>query len=194
MTMTDSKHLVSIEQAILALREGQVIAYPTEAVFGLGCDPDNEKAILQLLALKDRAEIKGLIIIAADIAQLSNYVNDALISEEMWERAKRSWPGPVTWLMPVKSTVSKLLTGEHDTIAVRVTAHPVASRLCKEFAKPIVSTSANFAGQPPARSAEEVQQQFLDQIKYIVAGEVDYNASPSEIRELHTNKVIRKGS
>jgi L-threonylcarbamoyladenylate synthase len=192
--MMTSRNTASVDEAVTALRQGQVIAYPTEAVFGLGCDPDNEQAIQHLLELKDRPGQKGLIIIAADISQLSDYINEQMIDEEMWTRAEETWPGPYTWLMPAKETVSNLLMGEHNTIAVRVTAHPVASKLCRKFAKPIVSTSANYSGQAPARSAEEVQDQFLEHVKYIVDGQVDRNASPSEIRDLLTNKIIRKGS
>lgn len=185
--------MVSLEQAVLALNHGQIIAYPTEAVFGLGCDPDNETAIRHLLDLKNRPDEKGLIIIASDISQLSSYINEEAISDAMWQQLNSTWPGAVTWLLPASTSISKLLTGEHDTIAVRVTAHPVAGKLCKLFNKPIVSTSANFSGQQPARSVEEVRQQFLDQIKFIVDGEVEAGASPSEIRDLMTNKIIRKG-
>jgi L-threonylcarbamoyladenylate synthase len=191
---TEPANIVTVEQAVAALNHSDVIAYPTEAVFGLGCDPDDEQAIRHLLELKDRSQAKGLIIIASDISQLAGYINENLISDDMWARAKDTWPGPVTWLMPANASVSPLLTGEHDTIAVRVTAHPIASRLCRQFAKPVVSTSANIAGQPPARSAEEVQQQFRDRIKCIVAGEVDASISPTEIRDLLTNTVIRKSS
>lgn len=169
-----------------------MIAYPTEAVFGLGCDPDNEQAINRLLALKERHEHKGLIIIAADVSQLQNYVREDLISDEMWQRTQETWPGPVTWLMPAQTSVSRLLTGDHETLAVRVTAHPIAHQLCEHFAKPIVSTSANKAGFEPARSITELNQQFSTGLSCIVDGEINLNASPSEIRDLVTNKIIRK--
>ena len=187
-----SENEASVEQAVHALKQGQVIAYPTEAVFGLGCDPDNEAAIQHLLDLKHRPSEKGLIIIASAISQLDRYINAEAVSDEMWQQLNNTWPGPVTWLIPAGPSLSKLLTGEHNTIAVRVTAHPIASKLCQEFGKPIVSTSANFAGQDPARNVYQVREQFLDQVGVIVGGEVDRTASPSEIRDLLTNKVIRK--
>jgi L-threonylcarbamoyladenylate synthase len=161
-------------------------------VFGLGCDPDNEQAIQRLLELKQRPGHKGLIIIAADYSQLLNYIRDDLIDANMRQRLEETWPGPVTWLIPVKGTVSGLLTGEHDTLAVRVTAHPVARQLCEQFGKPIVSTSANIAGHEPARSIKELNQQFNKGLSCAVNGDVDQTAKPSEIRELLTNRIIRK--
>lgn len=161
-------------------------------MFGLGCDPDNEQAIQRLLDLKQRPGQKGLIVIAADYSQLLNYISDDLIDDEMRHRLDETWPGPVTWLMPVKGSVSGLLTGEHDTLAVRVTAHPVARRLCEHFGKPIVSTSANIAGHEPARSVKELNQQFNKGLSCVVDGDVDRTAKPSEIRDLLTNKIVRK--
>ena len=179
----------TIAEATQALQQGQVIAYPTEAVFGLGCDPDNEQALKYLLDLKQRPAHKGLILIAADIAQLSGYILP--LTDDQLKHCEASWPGPVTWLIPKQHGVSRLLSGEHNTVAVRVTAHPVACELCNMFGKPIVSTSANLAGQKPARSIKEIQDQFADKIKCIVDGQVDINASPSEIRDLKTNKILR---
>ncbi len=169
--------------------QGGVIAYPTEAVFGLGCDPDNEHAIQVVLDLKQRSADKGLIIIASAVKQLEAYVDT--IPDALWQRAIATWPGPVTWLMPARSSVSRLLTGKYKTIAVRVTAHPIAKKLCEEFGKPIVSTSANKTNQPPALTVEDVYDQFHEQVNCVVSGEVDTQSKPSVIRDLASNKVIR---
>lgn len=158
-------------------------------MFGLGCDPDNDRAIKDLLDLKQRPIDKGLIIIAAEVKQLEPYVD--MLSDQLWQKAILSWPGAVSWLMPACSSVSKLLTGTHDTIAVRVTAHPVARALCEKFGKPIVSTSANKTDQPPARYAQDVYDQFADQVSCVVDGEVDILSTPSEIRDLISDKIIR---
>ena len=192
--MANAHKIASVSEAATALRLGEVIAYPTEAVFGLGCDPDNEQAIQRLLSLKQRPEQKGLIIIAADVGQLASYIAADQISDEMWQQVKKTWPGPMTWLMPVQTSVSKLLTGDHDTLAVRVTAHAVARQLCEQFGKPIVSSSANRTGLEPARSIEELNRQFDTGLSCIVSGDIDPQASPSEIRDLVTNKVIRKST
>ena len=190
--MTNRHKIATVSEAVTALMIGDVIAYPTEASFGLGCDPDNELAIKRLLTLKQRSEQKGLIIIAADISQITNYVRSDLIDSEMWQRAKDTWPGPVTWLMPAQPSISKLLTGDHDTLAVRVTGHTVARQLCEHFGKPIVSTSANISGAPPACSVEALNQQFNTGLSCIVGGDINRQASSSEIRDLVSNEVIRK--
>ena len=179
----------TIPQAVEVIRQGGVIAYPTEAVFGLGCDPDNEEAVQGILDLKQRSADKGLIIIASEVKQLEAYVDT--IPEALWQKAISTWPGPVTWLMPARPSVSKLLTGQHNTIAVRVTGHPVARALCEQLAKPIVSTSANKTNRSPALSVDDIYDQFDEQVRCVVAGEVDTRSKPSEIRDLLSDKVIR---
>ena len=144
-------------QAVHHLRQGGIVAYPTEAVFGLGCEPLNEQAVLRILELKRRPMAKGLILIASSIAQIEPYL---LIDKTILERISPTWPGPVTWLIPAQSWVPIWLTGKHKTLAVRVTAHPVVKALCAEYGGPIVSTSANPAGKPPATSAFKVIQYF----------------------------------
>ncbi len=181
----------AIDAAVQCLRNGGIIAYPTEAVFGLGCDPGNHQALTSLLDLKQREASKGLILIAAEVAQLTPYI--AKVDDTLMQRALATWPGPYTWLFPCAQSLDPLLTGEHKTIAVRVTAHPAARALCLAFGKPIISTSANLSGQAAARSVDEVKSQFGDRIKIVVDGEVDLQASPSEIRDLQSNKIIRSG-
>ena len=180
-----------IDTAVAAMRNGGVIAYPTEAVFGLGCDPDNHTALTALLELKQRPASKGLILIAAEVSQLLPYI--AEVDAALRQRALATWPGPVTWLFPCARQIDPLLSGDHDTIAVRVTAHPVAHELCLSFGKAIVSTSANLSGHAPARTVAEVRTQFADRLAAIVNGQVDHRAQPSEIRDLVSNKVIRSG-
>lgn len=184
--MIDKKIL---EAAITVLRAGGVIAYPTEAVFGLGCDPQNEQAIQKILQLKKRESTKGLILIAANWQQLQNYV--AEIPAAQLERVFATWPGPNTWIFPAKETVSTLLLGPNHTIAVRVTAHPIAKQLCLDFGLALVSTSANLAAGEPARSVEAVQQYFGNALDYIVNGELGGQVQPTNIRDALTNKLIR---
>lgn len=183
-----------IAPIVAVLRQGGVIAYPTEAVFGLGCDPQNDTAISKLLALKQRAADKGLILIAADEQQLHPYLDLSQINESIWRPVRASWPGHVTWLLPAAPSVSPLLRGVHPTLAVRVTAHPLVRTLCTAFGGPLVSTSANLAGQPAAGNAGQVEQQFADRLDAVLLGETGGADQPSEIRDAMTGKILRPGS
>lgn len=179
-----------IQQAVRVVEAGGIIAYPTEAVYGLGCDPLNIDAVARLLSLKQRPVAKGLILVAADIEQLSDFVT--FPTGQSAEAIRDSWPGPVTWLLPVQSWVPNWLTGDHPTLAVRVSDHPVVRDLCLAFAGPLVSTSANRHGHPPARLALQVRRQFGDQIDYIVAGQTGKLARPTEIRDAASGRVVRE--
>lgn len=175
------------------IRNGGVIAYATEAVFGLGCDPQNSQAIEKLLRLKQRPAHKGLILIAANEQQLHPYLALPLIDDAMWQRVRASWPGPVTWLMPAAQSVSPLLRGEYDTLAVRVSAHSQVHALCEAFGDALISTSANRSSQPPAKSVDEVAAQFGDELDLILLGQTAGAAKPSEIRDAVTGKIVRAG-
>jgi L-threonylcarbamoyladenylate synthase len=176
-------------KAAALLRAGGVIAYPTEAVYGLGCDPANESAVLKILELKQRSVDKGLILIASDSAQLHSYIEPRLLAENVEVLA--SWPGPHTWLLACKANTPFWLSGAHDTLAVRVTAHPVAAGLCKAFGGAIVSTSANPAGAEPARQRATVERYFSGGIDLIVDGAVDTTAQVSTIRDARSGKQLR---
>ena len=182
-----------VGKAAQVLREGGVIAYATEAVFGLGCDPQNAHAIERLLHLKQRAPHKGLILIAATEQQLHPYLALARIDATMWQRVRASWPGPVTWLLPAAEQVSGLLRGEHATLAVRVSAHPQVCVLCDAFGGALVSTSANLSNQSPARTVDEVRTQFDEQLDLILIGETSGATKPSEIRDAATANIVRAG-
>lgn len=179
------------ERAVNTLELGGVIAYPTESVYGLGCDPFNLDAFRALMKLKQRDEGKGLILIAASWEQISPFLRRIEPNREQAIREK--WPGPYTWLFPRTDLVPDWIVGNWDTVAVRVTAHPVANRLCAQYGKPIVSTSANPAGQSPARDHEAVYDLFGDDLDYILKGRVGEQAKPTEIRDAKTNAVIREG-
>ncbi len=178
-----------VKQAAHTIREGGLVAYPTEAVFGLGCDPQFGPAVLRLLALKHRPVDKGVILIAAEESQLQAYLGR--ITKDMRSRMDATWPGPVTWLAPARSEVPQWLRGAHDTIAVRVTAHPPAAELCRCAGQAIVSTSANVSGRPPARSALQVRRLFGESIDYLLPGRVGGLAGPTEIRDLRTGEIVR---
>lgn len=181
--------LLNTAEAVESLRKGEVIAYPTEAVFGLGCDPRNEKALANLLALKHRPASAGLILIGSSIEQFSGWIPE--LDTEQIAPALQTWPGPVTWLFPRGADVPDSVAGSHQTIAIRVTAHQPCIELCEAFGGPLVSTSANPHSSPPARSAGEVEDYFGPFLGGILAGPLGGRENTSDIRDLATGKSIR---
>ncbi|MCI0748948.1 MAG: Sua5/YciO/YrdC/YwlC family protein [Nevskiales bacterium] len=178
-----------IDSACHALAAGGIIAYPTEGVWGLGCDPLNRHACARLLELKKRDGRKGLILIAADLAQLRPFMDESVMTA--FPQLLDSKSGAVTWLVPASLRVPRQVSGEHDTVAVRVTAHPVASALCRAYGGPVVSTSANVAGRPPARTVLQVRRMFGPALAAVLPGELGGAGGPSTIRDLKTGTVIR---
>jgi L-threonylcarbamoyladenylate synthase len=179
-----------LRTAVAALRGGGVIAYPTEAVWGLGCDPMNERAVDRILELKRRDWRKGLILIAADFAQLEPYVHTP--SRNAMKRAQESWPGPTTWVFPASEAAPLWVTGDQDSIAIRVTAHPIGRALCQAFGSAIISTSANRSGRDPARSATEVRLQLPAGIDAIVPGALGGLDRPTTIRHVASGMILRR--
>jgi len=177
-----------IRQAVSTLNHGGVIAYPTEAVYGLGCDPWNVQAVKRLLDIKQRPWQKGLIIIAADFNQLQDFI--APVSPEILKSLELTWPGPVTWLLPVNTNLPHYLSGLHDTIAVRVTAHKQTVELCRTFGGAIVSTSANLAGAKPAKTIRQLRWN-MNNINAIVPGQCSGSSQPTEIRDAQTGERVR---
>ena len=178
-----------ITEAVTALKAGGVIAYPTEAVYGLGCDPHDENALQGILDIKQREAEKGLILIAASFEQLLPYIQP--LEKQIEQTLKASWPGPVTWIVDVKDEVSTNLRGKHNSLAVRVSDHPVVIELCNAFGGAIVSTSANPAGEAPAKTAQQVKEYFNDTLDYIVDAPTGGRDKPSEIRDARSNEIIR---
>lgn len=177
-----------LRQAAACLHAGGVIAYPTEAIYGLGCDPLNLEAVLRLLRIKQRDPAKGLILVADDIQRLLPFIN---ITASQRKTLMQSWPGPNTWLVPVQDWVPEWLTGQHDTLAVRVSAHPLVAALCREAGMPIVSTSANLSGHAPARNALQVHMRLSGKIDFLLNGKTGGQHRPSTIRDLKSGRVIR---
>lgn len=181
-------HLRETSRCLLG---GGVIAYPTEAVYGLGCDPLNARAVQRLLELKQRPLAAGLILIAADFSQIEPFLDN--LPPALRRRIGATWPGPITWLLPARPETPVWLRGRHATLAVRVTAHPGSAALCRAFGGALVSTSANPRGREPARCPLQVQRYFRDSIDYLVPGPLGQRQRPSEIRDARTGKVLRSG-
>ncbi|WP_057833165.1 Sua5/YciO/YrdC/YwlC family protein [Colwellia sp. TT2012] len=179
------------ENVVDAFNNGGIIAYPTEAVFGLGCDPDNEESLQHLLALKQRSAEKGLILLAGNYSQLLPYIDDSKIPQDKRFTMLSRWPDGITQLVPKNSNISPLLSGKFDTIAVRITSQPDVVALCKQTNKPIVSTSANLSGQEPAKTWQTLDPVLSKQVDFIIEGVTLGHSSPSKIMHALTGKVIR---
>lgn len=193
--MTAKKQKLSIDYAVEVLNKGGVIAYPTEAVYGLGCDPKDISAVKKILALKQRDKEKGLILVAANFEQLKPYLQ--ALDNDIEQKLLDSWKNKdkaITWIVPAKQEVSEYVKGKFTSVAVRVSHHPLVKQLCENFAGAIISTSANIATEEAARTSEQVREIFGDKIECILEGCTDSNAQPSEIRDALTDTVLRPGN
>lgn len=178
-----------IKRAVKTLRAGGVIAYPTEAVYGLGCDPFDEIAVHRLLAIKNRPVEKGLILIASDFEQVA-WLLEPLTTAQT-SILQNTWPGPVTFTIPCSARAPEWLRGRFHSLAVRVSDHPTVIDLCNEFGGALVSTSANVTGYQALRSSSAVMRRLGTQLDYVMPGAVGGRAGPSEIRDIANNAVLR---
>jgi len=181
----------SLADVVAALRAGGVVAYPTEAVYGLGCDPGDRRACERLFAIKRRPPTQGVLLIAAAFADLEPYVDLSAVTPEAMARAAASWPGPNTWIFPRAPEAPDWIAGAHAGIAVRVTAHAPAAELCRNFGGALVSTSANRHGDAPALSADEVRTVFGEDVDAILNGPLGGLERPTPIRDAISGVVVR---
>lgn len=177
---------LNISTAAACIEQGAVLAYPTESVWGLGCDPFNQSAVNTILALKKRPIEKGLIVVAASLDQLIPLFADSSVDLSIIEEAQE----PTTFIVPVNNEVPFWLKGKHNTLAVRVSRHPIVKSLC-ESAGPIVSTSANPSGANAAKERFQVKRYFSDNV-YYSQGRVGTSAKPSQIIDLLSRQIIRE--
>lgn len=173
------------------LRKGGVIAYPTEGVWGLGCDPDAARAVRRILAIKQREEAKGLILVAADPAAFDGWLDWAALPDVRQHEVLASWPGPNTWIVPAQPRVPVWVRGVHAGVAVRVSAHPGVVALCRAFGGALVSTSANRAGYPAPRRYADLDQDLLAELDGVLEGDTGGLAQATPIRDALTGAVLR---
>lgn len=184
----------SVAEAAQILRQGKVLAYPTEAIWGLGCDPMNENAFLEILRLKQRPIEKGVILLASQMAQVEHLLEN--LDPKIYEQVIHSWTHrtqterATTWLLPADDSIPQWIKGDHPQVAVRVTTHPLCIALCNAFDGFIVSTSANPAGLEPARSLQDATRYFASQPNYL-NGDLGLSQQPSRILDALTGAVIR---
>ncbi|QUX94445.1 tRNA threonylcarbamoyladenosine biosynthesis protein RimN [Marinomonas sp. CT5] len=183
-------HLITSEIELAnIIRNGGVIAYPTEAVWGLGCDPFNESAVRRILAIKSRPESKGLILITGEKEHLTPWLN--ILDSKSGERLVSMNTIPTSWVVPDTTITPSWVKGEHQSVAIRLSQHEPVKRLCAAFQGVVVSTSANPAGLEPATSAEEVNAYFGEKIDAIYDAPLGTASQPSQVRDILTDTLFR---
>ena len=171
------------------IARGGVVAYPTEACFGIGCDPTQHAAVARILSIKNRPSSMGMILIADRFERLTPYLDTS--EPSIFQDPLSTWPGPHTWVLPANRKGGRLLVAKDNSIAVRITDHPTAAMLCRLCRHPIVSTSANRHGTPPARKSEQVTSRMGEQLDYIVRGPVGGLKNPTRIQNAITGQLLR---
>jgi len=183
----NSQENTHIKKASDIMLNGGVIAYPTEGVFGLGCIPLDSEAVHRILKIKKRDVSSGLIVIASDFDQISDWVK---ISKEGAERILNE-PDIVTWIVNKTDKVPTWVSGNHNSIAIRITKHPTASALCEASDSPLISTSANISGEEPPVDETELRDNFGNIVDYIVPGKCNLKKGSSMIKILENDEIIR---
>jgi L-threonylcarbamoyladenylate synthase len=178
-----------IDAAAALLRAGGVLAYPTEGVYGLGCDPDNQAAFAKIFALKRRPPEQGVLLIAADLEQVMPWIGEAPAAA--LARAEAIWPGAHTFIFPRSARVPDWVAGGHAGIALRVTAHAPSAALCRAFGGPIVSTSANRHGEAPAMSAVDIRAIFGEEPDGVLDAPLGGLDRPTPITDAVSGAIIR---
>lgn len=196
-----------IQAALRVLREGGIIVYPTDTVWGLGCDATNAEAVARLYALKEREDSKSMLVLLDSPAKLNYYVADvpetawqlleATSNDEMSAALNDGMVKPLTIIYPGARNMAANLIAEDGSIGIRITREPFSKALCEQLRHPLVSTSANISGHPTARFYHEIEQAVLDRADYVCRfrREDDVPCEPSSIIKVNadgTFVIIRK--
>lgn len=182
---------LSLDAAIAAIHNGGIIAYPTEGVYGLGCDPFNERSVLRLCALKQRPVSKGLILVASQWQHIEPLIDASRLASSLLSQLKQNWPAATTYLFPCSTQTPQWIRGDHEQVAIRLSAHSSIQKLCNALGHALVSTSANLSGQPTLCSANAIHRAFNSNISGVLSGHLGGNDSPSRIIDTLTGQLIR---
>lgn len=179
----------SIKQAAVTVSLGGTVVYPTEGVYGMGCDFRNEEAVHKILQLKQRPVGKGLVLIASHVQQ----VLPLIVPQQRFDlaRALKTWPGHATWVFPKSKLTPAWVSGDHGTVAVRVSQHPAVKALCDQLGQALVSTSANISGQGTASNCQELKTIWQADVDYYLDLPLGDNKCPSSIRLANSGSVLR---
>ena len=180
--------ITEVKDVICHLKSGEVIGYPTEAVYGIGCDPWNQSSVEKIAKIKGRESSKTFLMVASSIDQLTDLIDISTLSRQVTS----SWPGHTTWLITAKENVPYWLQDEQtNKVGIRISNHPLVRKLCNEFGKPIISTSANLSGKEEIKNQQEFMKTFSSDINYLVDGDLGDYDKASVIIDMETNKKIR---
>lgn len=180
-------------RAVDALKRGEVIVFPTETFYGLGADAFNEAAVEQIISLKGRSPDQTVSIIVADREMLNSVVTH--VSPAAQKLMDRFWPGPLTLVLPAKKNLPALLLNRDGGIGVRISSHPLATRLARELGHPITATSANPSGREPARTVEEAMGYFSGKLGIFLDGGRLEGKKGSTVMDVSQDKIriVREG-
>ena len=180
-----------VQRAKRSIASGGIIAYPTESVWGLGCDPWNKHATERLLDLKKRSRYRGLILVASCWNQFQPLIDR--LSPQQLNKLKAVWPGPTTWLLPDPDNwIPVWIKGKYPTVALRLSSNQTIINLCSEHRGLLISTSANISGKNPALSILQVRKSFGQSLDYIIPGKLGSQKQVSQICDLTNNTIIRR--
>ena len=180
--------ITEVKDVICHLKSGEVIGYPTEAVYGIGCDPWNQSSVEKIAKIKGRESSKTFLMVASSIDQLTDLIDISTLSRQVTS----SWPGHTTWLITAKENVPYWLQDEQtNKVGIRISNHPLVRELCNKFGKPIISTSANISGKEEIKNQQEFMKIFSSDINYLVDGDLGDYDKASMIIDMQTNKKIR---
>ena len=177
----------NLDKVLQALHNGELIAYPTESTWGLGVDATQKNSVAALNRLKGRPQSKSFIVLTHDLKKISSWIDWELISDKI--NPYDNWPGPITKIFPASKDCPEWLVMQ-NTIAIRISAHPVTQAICEEFDQPIISTSANRSGESVLHDAAAIKQCFGDAVSAIASGKPG-GLPPTQIICLRSGKVIR---
>ncbi len=171
-----------IDSAVAALSRGEVIGLPTETLFGLAADPVNSLAMAQIVRLKQRPPEKGFIVLVGNQEQLDQLILPP--SPLALQLMARFWPGPLTLVLPARPELSTLITGHTGYVAVRISPAPQVVALLALWRRPLISTSANPAGEPTPQTAEQVRRLWPTENLLVLDGVISADAHPSTVLQV----------
>ena len=177
-----------VDEAVKFLNKGELIGYPTEAVYGLGCDPWNKESVNKISKLKGRSSDKPFLMVISSKDQLDDLVDVSSLTDKVWE----SWPGHTTWLIKAKDSVPSWMKDKQTgKVGIRMSEHPVVVDLCNLFKKPLISTSANISGKSEIKDPSLLKKTFMTEIKYLVDGHIGNYQKTSIIIDMESGQKIR---